>query len=50
MSQNLEIFFGHTNEGKPFVEINGINFDELPEAPVKREPLARTTTSINMKG
>ena len=30
--------------------INGINFYKLEEAPVRREPLARTTTSINMKG
>ena len=30
--------------------INGIHFNELPVALVKRETLARTTTSINMSG
>ena len=50
MDQNLEIFIGETSEGKKFIEIDGINFDELPQAPVRRESLARTTTSINMNG
>ena len=30
--------------------INGVEFDDLPQAIVRREPLARTTTSINMNG
>ena len=30
--------------------INGVEFNELPQAHVSREPLARTTTSINMNG
>ena len=33
------------------LSINGINFNELPEAPARvREPLARSKTSINMNG
>ena len=33
------------------VLINGVNFNELPEAPAReREPLARSKTSINMNG
>ena len=33
------------------LKINEINFDELPEAPVRaREPLARSKTTINMNG
>ena len=50
MDKNLEIFVGLDSEGKPCIKINGISFDELPEEPVRREPLARTTTSINMNG
>ena len=31
--------------------INGFNYNELPDAPAReREPLARSTTSINMSG
>ena len=30
--------------------VNGVNFNELPEAIVRREPLARTKTTINMNG
>ena len=38
------------NEGQTLY-INGINFNELPEAPAReREPLARSKTSINMSG
>ena len=32
------------------MSINGVEFDDLPQAIVRREPLARTTTSINMNG
>ena len=50
MDKDLDIFFEEANEGLPRIRINGVYFDELPEAPVRREPLARTTTSINMNG
>ena len=32
------------------LSINGIAFSELTDAPRQREPLARSTTSINMIG
>ena len=32
------------------MKINGSRFDELSEALVRRETLARTTTSVNMNG
>ena len=50
MDEDIEIFIGESNQGKPSIKINGVNYDELPKAPVRREPLARTTTSINMNG
>ena len=39
------------NYSDPTLSINGVNFDDLPEAPAReREPLARATTKINMNG
>ena len=44
MNKNFEI---SSNSG---IKINGVNFDELPDAPVKREQISRTTTSTNLNG
>ena len=36
---------------EPTLSINGVDFNELPEAPAReRAPLARATTTINMNG
>ena len=38
-------------EAQPRLLINGVNFNELPDAVVtQRQTLARSTTSINMNG
>ena len=45
MDKNFEIFVGENQ-----FKINGIYFNELPDAPAGREPLSRTTTMTNMIG
>ena len=46
----MKITFDEDDKGI-IVLINGVNFNELPEAPAReREPLARSKTSINMNG
>ena len=32
------------------MKVNDVEFNELPDALIRREPLARTTTLINMNG
>ena len=46
LDQDLEIHVDNDSR----ILINGIDFNDLTEAPVRREPLARATTSINMSG
>ena len=50
MNQNFEIIFRQDEERKMHLTIDGVNFYELEKDLVRREPLARTTTSINMNG
>ena len=47
----MDITIYKGNEGAFTLLINGVNFDELEDAPAReREPLARSTTKINMNG
>ena len=51
MGRNLEIFFKEDDHRNIQMNINGVKFYELTEIQVReKEPLARTTTSINMNG
>ena len=48
----MTVTFGYSeqDEIKYYLLVNGLDFNELPEATVRHEPLARSTTSINMQG
>ena len=50
LDYDLEIFIPQANQSDVSIQFNGVNYNKLTEAPVRREPIARASTSINMNG